>query len=314
MRPTVKPFVSSFSSVLIGLCVMAGGAARVVAGSDATTGASGGPLRFAISDKVVVGVSLGDARAALAIWAQELLKTAGLPMAPNQDWVKPSHQLLGAIRGGKVDMFCVTIQEYRRIPQYVDISRIITDENGGDQLMLVVRQDGGIVNLAGLKGRSLIAQESPFTSLAEPWLTVSLRQDGLESPGQWLGRMTTSTKLSQVVLPLFFGQADACVVARRGLNMMFELNPQLSRKLKVLRASPNMLSAFFAWRKDFPAHLKKSIIDRLLELRSSPTARQVLTLFQSPGFTAQEPDCLSTANSLLDAYERYLEPASGGKK
>jgi phosphonate transport system substrate-binding protein len=237
-----------------------------------------------------------------------------LVLVPDQDWVMPSGQLLAAIRGGTVDIFCLTVQEYRQVIPYVDTSRIITDDYGGEELLLVVREGSGIVNLAGLRGRSLILQESPTTSLAEPWLTVSLWQDGLQSPKQLLGHMSTDTKLSQVVLPLFFGQADACVVTRRGLAIMVELNPQLSRKLKVLLVSPRMKGAFFAWRKDYPANLKKPLFDRLLDLKSSPTARQVLTLFQSPGFAARDADCLRPANSLLDAYERHREPAAGRRK
>jgi phosphonate transport system substrate-binding protein len=226
----------------------------------------------------------------------------------------PSGQLLAAIRGGTLDIFCLTVQEYRQVIPYVDTSRIITDDYGGEELLLVVREGSGIMNLAGLRGRSLILQESPNTSLAEPWLTVSLWQDGLQSPKQLLGHMSTNTKLSQVVLPLFFGQADACVVTRRGLDTMVELNPQLSRKLKVLLASPKMESAFLAFRKDYAAHLKKPIFDRFLELKSIPATDQVLTLFQSTGFSARDSDCLGPANSLLDAYERHHETAAGRKR
>jgi phosphonate transport system substrate-binding protein len=269
---------------------------------------------LAISEKVVYGVNLSDARAAMAVWATELLKNIDLKLAPEQDWVMPSDQLLAAIRGGTVDIFCLTVQEYRQVAPYIDTSRIITDDYGGEELLLVVREGSGIVNLAGLRGRSLILLEGPSAGLAEPWLTVSLWREGLESPQQLLGHLTRNTKLSQVVLPLFFGQADACVVTRRGLDTMIELNPQLARKLKVLLASPKMQSAFFASRKDCPARLTRPIFDRLPELRSSPTARQVLTLFQSPGFTARDADCLRPANSLLDAYERHREPAAGRKR
>jgi phosphonate transport system substrate-binding protein len=305
---------TQFLSLLGGLCLLAGSTAQLRAGSEASTDAS--PLRLAISENVVCGVSLSDARAAMAVWATELMKNTDLRLVlvPDQDWVMPSGQLLAAIRGGTLDIFCLTVQEYRQVIPYVDTSRIITDDYGGEELLLVVREGSGIMNLAGLRGRSLILQESPNTSLAEPWLTVSLWQDGLQSPKQLLGHMSTNTKLSQVVLPLFFGQADACVVTRRGLDTMVELNPQLSRKLKVLLASPKMESAFLAFRKDYAAHLKKPIFDRFLELKSIPATDQVLTLFQSTGFSARDSDCLGPANSLLDAYERHHETAAGRKR
>jgi phosphonate transport system substrate-binding protein len=287
-----------------------------MAGSDASTRTGASPLRFAVSENVVVGVNPNDARAAMAVWSEELLKTIDIKMAmaPDQNWVMPSDQLLAAIRAGKVDLFCLTVQEYRQVTPHVDTSRIITNDYGGDELLLVVREESGIVNLAGLRGRSLIQLENPATSLAEPWLTVSFWRDGLESPEQVLGHMTRNTKLTQVVLPLFFGQADACVVTRRGLDTMVELNPQLSRKLKVLLASPKMVGTFFACRNDYPDHLKKTILDGLVELKSSPPAKQLSMLFQSPGFAARDADCLRPANSLLDAFERHREPAAGRKR
>jgi phosphonate transport system substrate-binding protein len=269
---------------------------------------------MAISDTVVTGVNLSDARAAMSVWTTELLKAIGLEPDPNEEWVMESARLLAAIRGGKVDLFCITVQEYRQVAPYVDTSRIITDDHDGDELLLVVRDGSGIVNMAGLRGRSLILWESPSTSLGEPWLTVSLWREGLESPKQLLGRMTTNTKLSQVVLPLFFGQVDACVVTRQGLDTMVELNPQLSRKLRVLLASPRMRSAFLAFRKDYPAHLKKPIFDRVRELKSIPASDQILTLFQSSGFVTRDAGCLSSASALLDAYERHRAPAAGRKR
>ena len=307
---------TQFLSLLSGLCLVGGGAAQLMAGSDASTRTGASALRIAVSENVVVGVNLSDANAAMTIWSEELLKNIDLKlsMVPNQAWVMPSDQLLDAIREGKMDLFSLTVQEYRRVASRVDTSRIITDEHGGDEFLLVVRDGSGIVNLAGLRGRSLNVWESPSTNLAEPWLAVSLWREGLESPQKLLGRITRNTKLSQVVLPLFFGQADACLVTRRGLDTMIELNPQLSKKLNVLLASPKMVGTFFACRKDCPADLKKTILDGIIKLKSSPPAKQILTLFQTSGFTAREADCLRPANSLLDAYERYHEPAAGRRK
>jgi ABC-type phosphate/phosphonate transport system substrate-binding protein len=298
----------------MGLCLAAFSPASLVGGSDTNPLTGAPPLRIALSEKVVCGVNLNDARASMAIWAAEMAKTARLDLTPGQNWVLPSDQLEAAVRGGRVDLFCLTVQEYRRVIPYVDTSHILSDEYRGEELLLMVREEGGVANLADLRGKSLLLLDSPYTSLTDPWLAVSLARAGLESPDRFFGRMTRTTKLAQVVLPVFFGQADACVVTGRGFQTMTELNPQLSRKLKVLLASPKTLSAFFAWRKDFPERFKKPIFDRLLDLRSNLTARQVFTLFQSPGFAVVDAEGLRPANALLDAYERLREPPAGRKR
>jgi ABC-type phosphate/phosphonate transport system substrate-binding protein len=296
------------------LGLVAACASYLPAGSDLPTRLNAPPLRVAVSGRVVTGVNLNDARAAMSIWTRELLHSIGLEPVPHDNWVMESDQLLASIRGGTMDLFCITVREYRQVTPYVDTSRIITDDEGGDELLLVVRERSGGASLADLRGRSLIQWDSPRTTLAEPWLTVALLREGLGPPPQFLGRMTTNPKLSQVVLRVFFGQADACVVTRGGLDTMIELNPQLARQLKVILASPRMRSVFLAFHKDYPANLKEPIFKRMFDLNSSPTAKQVLVLFQSSGFTVQDGSCLSNANSLLDAYERHRPPAAGRKR
>lgn len=266
-------------------------------------------LRIALSESVVRGVSLNDARAAMAVWSAEIGHAVGLKLA-NQNLILPSQEILAAIREARVDLFCLTVQEYRKVMSLVDTSKILADDYGGDELALIVREDAGIAKLADLRGRSLMIWDSPGTSLAEPWLAVSTWREGQPHPQELFGRITHNVKLAQSVLPVFFGQADACVVTRRSLATMFELNPQLERKLHVLIAGPKVASAFFACRKDF-ANSKVSIITRLVEVRSSPAAKQVLTLFQSPGFAIHDGEYLRTANSILDAYDRYRTSKRG---
>jgi hypothetical protein len=167
------------------------------------------PIRLGISDQVVRGVNRGDAAAAIAVWASEMAKAVGLKLAPEKTWLVPSDEILSAVRNGSLDLFCLTVLEYRRVRGLVDTSRILTD--GGDELQILVREDSGIVNLGGLKGRSMIVLDSPYTMLADPWLALSFRKEGLESPPKVLGRITRNTRMAQLVLPVFFGQADACI-------------------------------------------------------------------------------------------------------
>lgn len=311
-RKTPNRVATLWRPLLLGACLAATGLVPIQAVAEAPADAPVPPLRMAISERVVWGVGVDDARAATAVWTTALLKNINvkMEMAPDQAWVLPSDQLLAAIRGRKEDLFCITVQEYRHVTAAVDTSRLITDNYGGDELLLVVRGESGMASLRDLRGRSLLLWESPSTTLAEPWLAVAVGQEGLGTPRQLLTRVTTNTKLAQVVLPVFFGQSDACVVTRRGWDTMVELNPQLSRKLKVMMASPPMEGVFFACRRDYPARLRNSIFDGLLTLKSSPPARQILTLFQSPGFTDRNADCLRPAMVLLDAYERLGAPVA----
>ena len=174
----------------------------------------------------------------------------------------------------------------------------------------MVREGSGIKTLADLKGKSVILHDSPAINTAEAWFTMTLLKEGLGLPKYLVGSLTRNAKLSQVVLPLYFGQADVCVVTRLGFAAMVEMNPQLARKLKVLLTSPSTVSAFFACRRDFPAQFKKSLFDRLVNLQSHPSTSQLLTLFHSSGFSVRDATCLRTALTILESYEKSRETAA----
>ncbi|MFN7994873.1 MAG: PhnD/SsuA/transferrin family substrate-binding protein [Bryobacteraceae bacterium] len=263
-------------------------------------------VRLAISEDVLRGVNKSDATAAIQIWAGEIGRATGLRLATDHTYILSSDRLIAGIRNGMIDLFCLTTQEYRRVTSYVDVSHIISDGGGGTELLLVVRSADQISNLAGLRGRKIVVLDDAYSGLAEQWLAVSMRREGLGSPSQVLGSLTKRYKAAQVVLPVFFGQADACVVTRTALETMFELNPQLSRNLKILSASPKMLTAFLAVAKDFPAQQKQVLFDRILSARTQTAARQVLMLFHSSGFRVVEPELLRNACSLLDAHEKHF--------
>ena len=61
------------------------------------------------------------------------------------------------------------------------------------------------------------------------WLSTILEEGHCGSSDQFFGSVTTDTKVSRVVLPVFLGQADACLTSKAGFDTMCELNPQVAK-------------------------------------------------------------------------------------
>ena len=130
----------------------------------------------------------------------------------------------------------------------------------------------------------------------------------------YFGSLITDTKVSRVVLPVFFGQADACLVSRRGFEAMCELNPQLATDLTAIATSPLMVLCFYAFRKNYNnsnRHVLANVHTRLL---TSPAGRQLATLFQFEGLTIRDGTCLASALSVLDTAERVRSPRDAGRE
>ena len=129
------------------------------------------------------------------------------------------------------------------------------------------------------------------------------------------GKVTKHEKLSRgVVLPVFFRQADACVVARRGFDAMVELNPQLDKQLRVIATSPKFVPATMVYHKDCPAERKTMLSNLLRDLHVSEAGRQAQMLFNFREFVVIDASLLQPSLDLLAKAARLKARAGGARQ
>lgn len=291
------------------------GLGLVVAATEASGGETGpenSPLRVSVSEDAIKGVNRNDAAAAIALWAEAVATAAQLTLASDQKWVRTRSEMVAALRAGEVDAVSVTVAEYRGVAPYLDVTRVLLDL--GSEMCLVVAERAGVTSLSGLGGKHLLLVDGPHTLLADAWLTVLLAREGLGLPERVLGRIRRHTKATQAVLPVFFGQADACIVSRATMETMAELNPQVGKQLRVLARAPKLASAFLACRKQYPAAKRNNLLEKAVQTKDSAGGRQVMTLFRSLSFALADGEVLRPAIALLEEAERVTSGRSGGKQ
>ena len=106
---------------------------------------------------------------------------------------------------------------------------------------------------------------SSRASLAPVWSETILAREGLGSASGFYGQITTASKISQAVLPVFFRQLDACVVTRSGFETMVELNPQVGRQLKVLASSPPVVPVVFCFRASYDSPIRAKVLEEIAQ-------------------------------------------------
>ena len=261
-------------------------------------------IRIAISESIAGEVNGNDLRAAVKAWADEVARQTGVRIVPE---LCTTVQLVQKVRSHQVDAFSLNFLEFSRIAALADRELVVdeTDAVQGVEYILLVQQSGGIRTLADLRGRSLLLHQNPRSCLDRIWLETLLAAAHLGPVEGFLGRVESNQKLSRAVLPVFFGQADACLVTRRGFNTMCDLNPQLARQLRPLAVSGRLMMTFMGFQKDCPFDIKRKFITAATGLHNNVAGRQALMLFGSTRLVQADTSLLRTSFDLLHSYERF---------
>ena len=183
-----------------------------------------------------------------------------------------------------------------------------------EQYLLLAKGNSGIQHLGDLRGRRLRTLKNPKMCVADTWLSTILDEGHLGPSEQFFGSVITDTKVSRVVLPVFFGQADACLTSKRGFDTMCELNPQVGKDLATIASSPAMVLCFHAFRKNFRGVSREKFSGVFFNLRTSAAGRQLAMLFQFDDLTLRDGSCLASALRILDTAERVRNRQGAGSR
>ncbi len=294
--------------ILAGACGYLPGAMASSAGN--------APLRLAISESLVSDANIADARAAMMTWLKRMEVDLDLIIEFSPKVFDTTEEILRRARAGQLDAVSLNVLEYRQIADVLDPSQIIADisSEGPEQYVLLVKRGGGTTRLSDLRGRRLTMQKGNRMCVAPAWLTTLLDEGHLGRSDQFFGSVTTDSKPSRVVLPVFFGQSDACLTTKRGFDTMCELNPQVARNLVTLASSPGMVVTFNAFRKNYHGAGRERFLKIYTDLPNNPAGRQLATLFQFEALVLRDANCLAPALAILDAADRVRARQGAGDR
>jgi ABC-type phosphate/phosphonate transport system substrate-binding protein len=274
-------------------------------------------MHLAISESMVVDVNLADARAAMQTWIKRIQSDLNITIEVDAKVFSSTEEIVRLIRNGKLDAAALSVVEYRLTGDLLDTSEIYVGAgtSGPDEYLLLVKSGSGFNRLADLRGHRVGILKAPKMCVAPAWLATILDDEHLGPVETFFGPMTWDTKVSRVVLPVFFGQQDACLTSKRGFEMMCELNPQVARSMTVIAASPLLVAIFYAFRKGYQNVSRERFFTVHKNLLSSPAGRQLATLFQFDELSIRDSSCLTSSLGILDKAERLRSRLSlGGRK
>ena len=269
-------------------------------------------LRLLFSNSLFRTVNRDDVLAAFKVWTQTVLKNRGLPLEPEIDSYDRLDEAEQRIKEAAADLVIFNSMEYLQTTQANRLDAVFVAEHHQktvfDDYLLVSRGDQRPAGLAALRGKSVMFFQYG-ADLGRLWMEVLLGEAGLGSIGAFFGANSDAAKPGSVVLPVFFGKFDACVVNRSGLEIMQELNPQLARQLRVLTNSSCLPESVICLHKSYNED-REEVLRGLAELHTEPRGQQLLLIFKIDKLVPFKPEHLDTLRELKARYDRLRPPAT----
>jgi len=259
-------------------------------------------IRVGVSRRLLQAINETDGRNLLLANAQNTGIAAGLEVQFGNGGFMDAAEMARAIASGEIDLISIPADEFVRIPQGLLRSEVLTSFTGGtceEEFLLLVRKDSPFQSVASLVNRRINIQQSTKSHLSVLWLDLLSRRAGLGAAEQAFPATRVSAKASQVILPVFFNQADGAVATRRSLETLAELNPRVARELRAIAVSPPTLSAVLCFRAGVSDEVVARALGAIRKLRSTPMGRQALTLFQIDQFELATPEALAKTRALV---------------
>jgi phosphonate transport system substrate-binding protein len=274
-----------------------------------------GLVRFGFSAEMFTDVNENDAKASVNAWARAFSRERNVPMSADPIVLSDIGELEKSLRSAALDGAAVPTKEFLDLAPELRGTNLFMSSTGGrftEEYLLLVRADSGIASLGALHGRKMVLFDNIRASLAPLWLDEILLEAGRGTATNFFGQISLEPKLVKVVLPVFFRQQDACVVTRRGFEIMSEMNPQVQAQLRVLATSPGLVPSVGFLRIGFDSPLRDRMMYALRGLNTSASGAQVLTLFQIDQLQEAPASLLNSARDLLSTRERLML-ASGNR-
>lgn len=182
--------------------------------------------------------------------------------------------------------------------------RFVRTGIASDNVLLLGQAKFGQADFGSYLGKRLILAE--FDPLAEIYLDVLSRKQFKKSFTQSFKLIKREKRAHQLILKLFFDQADLACVYRNAYQIAVELNPELQQKLVIVSEMDNIPQGMGLFHKNVPEEFRSRVIAQAEKLHERPRGEQLLQLFKSDYVVPADVNDLAASIALNIEYQRLL--------
>jgi ABC-type phosphate/phosphonate transport system substrate-binding protein len=179
--------------------------------------------------------------------------------------------------------------------------KMVLDGGNPDTLVVITRKNEGLDDFNLLKGKRLaLVENDPSVSLYMNLLSLSAFKKEFKDV---FTLVPVEKRSHQVILKLFFNQADVICVYYNYYKISVELNPQLNEKLQIISQGDGFLQSAGFFHTAVNPEFREKIINEALRLHTYPRGKQFLEVFKTEKAERINAEELSLTRRL---YEQYV--------
>lgn len=293
------------------LCIFLAILAVAVSPASSSSGKSE-VLHIGLIEENFIGTNIQDARLAEEVLFRSMSKrmtdaTMKVEYVPQVAVYKDVSSILAAMKKGEVDLTSFFTCDYLKAREKVQMDPILVSRRGNsiyEKYCLVARREGTKNTLTALKGKKFIIYQMGSGEHPRLWIDTLLLKNEKCPCGSFFSSVKKVTDIKKALLPVYFGQADACVITRRGFDVESEQNPAILNKLVVIEDSPELLPIVLCVRHDFDPSIREKLVKTAVTIHKDPEGHQALTILRLDGMAFYDPDYVKSVADLLREYSR----------
>lgn len=259
-------------------------------------------LRFGAIQGIYPNVDRNDGRLALELLMQKTIHKNAYPYGVKLSFIDPQTDIPAAIERGGYHFVTLSSIDYFKYHQTVVLDPILIPskiEQPTEQLLFLVAKDQDLSTIAKKEGRSLIIETGSSGDLSRLWLDTLLQGNGYPDSKRYFTNIRRVSKPGRAIIPVFFGQADACIITRHALKVIKELNPQMDQRVKILFQSEGLVRLMICSTDKPSQKAVATLIRETTVMDKNPDTRQAMTILQMKCFLPVLPEDLAATKKLL---------------
>lgn len=179
--------------------------------------------------------------------------------------------------------------------------KMVPAGGSANTLVVLTRKNEGMDNFKSLRDKKLgLIENDPATDLYINFLSLSNFNKESKNVFREIPR---EKKSHQIILKLFFGQADVVSVYKNFYDITAELNPQILSKIQIIDHIDGILQSAGFFHKNVEQAFRDRIIGEAIKLNSYARGQQFLAIFKTEKAIRVSPTELAMTKQLYKDYQ-----------